>query len=222
VADDVVVLTLAGYLTGEARFWRGGADRLRAGLPVRSFVPGLQSLLDAARLLETAQALPPADVEWLRAWLVEHRTWLRDSGQGRSARSAPDHLGTWYDVDAATVDAYLDDLPGVLATLRRAYERIGQQKLPGTVHNMQGWVVLARFAARAGQDLWSYQSPDGRGLAAALGGLLETGGDDRLAALAYQAPGADRPSDRDPYRVRQVFDPRDGIRPFWILGTDAG
>jgi hypothetical protein len=255
LAGEVTVATLAGYLTGERRFLSRGADLLKAAFLAspprpRAAAPGdLYCLLDAARLLEREGALAPAEVARLRAWLTEHRAWLRDSDQGRAARAALDHAGTWHDVGAAAVDAYLDDLAGVLATLRRSHERLGQQfdvdgsqpaelSLHHRAYNLQGWSVLAGFARRVGQDLWSYRTADGRGLAGATGRLCgqlaQPAGDldrRRLVVLAHRADRhlpslglADRldPADRDPYRVAQVFDRPSGIRPFWILGDGAG
>jgi hypothetical protein len=233
--DDVTVAALAFLVTREARLSLAAADLLRtrygAGRlsPRAAHARTLHHLLDAVRLLEREEAFAPAEAERLRAWLAEHRSWLQDS----DARAALDHRGTWYDVEVAAIDAYLGDLPGLLATLRRVHERVGQQfdvdgvqreevSPDGCVHNLHGWVTLAGFAARVGQDLW-------RSLPAALQWMGELAGDGvdraRLAVLAHEAAGAAPallesldPADRDPYQVTQVFSEQDGIRPFWTLG----
>jgi hypothetical protein len=243
---DPFISTLAGYLTAEGRLLSRGAELLRAeflGPEPRLRTDAahgdrLHYLLDAARLLERERALTPAEVERLRGWLVEHRAWLRDSEPGRAVRAALDHPGTWYDVDAAAADAYLGDVAGVLATLRRGYERVGQQfDVDGSqpeelrrAYNLQGWLVLAGFARRFRQDLAGYRTADGRGLATAAEWLCTQPVEERVV-LSHRAHGlapaldlVDRldPADRDPYRAPQVLGDRSGIRPFWILGDPAG
>lgn len=225
---DPLVAVLAGLVTGEPRFHQRAAAAVRAHSrdrdPRAAHPPGLHHLLDAARLLEREGALPPADAERLRGWLAEHRSWLCDSDQGRAARAALDHRGTWYDAELAAIDAYLGDRLGLLATLRRAHERVGQQfdlddQSNLAAGNLLGWVVLAELAERAGQPLWPR-----------LAGPIEAARGDRhtLAVLAYEAAGAVParlasldPAERDPYRLPQVFGERDGVRPFWSLGNRA-
>jgi hypothetical protein len=253
VADAITVHTLAGYFTREARFLHGGADLLHSRLltdPLRAGRRGLYHLLDAARLLRREGALDAAGAERLRAWLAEGRAWLRDSEPGRDARAAPYSRGTWYDVEVAAIDAYLGDLDGMLATLRRAHERVGQQfdvegrqpeELVGNrtlhryVYNLQGWATLAGFARRVGQDLWSYRTRDGRGLVPALQWLfahwdrwpfpqIDTIDRDRLVVFARAVPD-NVPSPEvalpGPYQARQVFGEYDGVRPFWVLGSET-
>lgn len=106
-------------------------------------------------------------------------------------------------------------------------------------YNLQGWATLAGFSRRVGQDLWRYRTGDGRGLAGAARWLLghvgkpwpseqlEAFDADRLVVLANEMPadvsgeaGAARePLSRDPWDVKQVFTPHDGIRPFWLLAS---
>jgi hypothetical protein len=228
---DATVAALAGALSREERFLHRSAELLRSRYRAgrSSLDPRLHHLLDAARLLERERALGPAEVERLCAWLAEHRCWLRDSDEGGAARAALDHRGTWYDVELAAIDAYLGDLAGLLATMRRAHERVGQQfdvdgnQQPeaGTdpLHNLHGWLALAGLAERVGQDLWPALAPAIR--------RAEHCSPDRsrFAVLVHHAARALpelldslAPAERDPYQLPQVFSDREGIRPFWTLG----
>src|SRR5690606_24427841 len=106
-------------------------------------------------------------------------------------------------------------------------------------YNLQGWLALAACAGRVGHDLWSYTGPTGSGMAAAARWLLDHAGRpwpyqqiddfdlDRWSAFYHLIPADLRPdpgevrdwvSSEDPWRVKQVFTPHDGIRPYWILG----
>jgi hypothetical protein len=268
--DDVTVLTMAGYFSREARFFLRGAELLRSAFlgrraplaPHRTFAAGpprfaiaeaegFHYLLDAVRLLEREGALAGVEVSRLRTWLLDYRSWLEADDQRRVERAALNHRGTWYDVQVGAISAYLDDVGGVLAALRRCHDRVGQQFEPDgsqpeelrgrrwehdCVHNMQGWSVLAALAANVGQDLWSYRTADGRGLAAALPWTMAQAAaappdrldHSRLAVLAHvaarQAPslpmlGLLPEAERDAWQVRQVFHPAAGVRPFWVLGS---
>ena len=148
----------------------------------------------------------------------------------------------------------LDDVRGALATLRRSYERVWQQFEPDgrqpeelrrtttqhyCTYNLQAWVLLAISAERLGQDLWSYRSPDGRGVVPASRWLLGHIGHawpheqidefdvNRWTALYHQLPASIRSGPElakivvepaDAWKVKQVFSPHDGIRPFWLIG----
>jgi hypothetical protein len=278
--DETTQCALAGYFTGERRYFARGADLLRAWflnsktrmnphLRYAQVVRGQNGdeghargiidasdfhyLLDAIRLIERAEGLTAAESDKLRGWFREYRGWLFESSQGRGERGALNNHGTWYDVQLAAIDAFLGDLRGLLITARRAHERVGQQfRADGSqpeelgrtqtqhycAYNLQGWVVLASCVTRLGQDLWSYRTKDGRGLAPAASWLLRRIGTPweypqrdpfdaaRFVALAHQITRTSGLSglefvdeeQRDPWRVKQVFTEHDGIRPFWVLG----
>lgn len=259
-AEAVAVLGLAGFLTRRSAYLAGCVQVVRTRFlarrgrldPRRWHGHGLHYLPDLARFLEREAALTPTEVAVLRSWLAEHRAWLEDSAEAAVRRSALDQAGTWYDVTVAALDSYLDDLPALLVTLRRAHERVGQQfepdgrqltglPEPATVDhqlaNLQGWATLATLATHAGQDLWSYRTRDGRGLAGAIQAMTrdldgvgqlrrpESLDTDRMQVIALAAAdqvaavGAGRRG--NPYGLRQLYPASSGIRPFWVLGGDA-
>jgi hypothetical protein len=279
--DQTTQAALAGYFTGDGRYFGRAGQLLRSWFldPETKMNPHLRFaqvrrghngdeghargiieasdlhyLLDAVRLVEREGALSPAEAAELRAWFSAYRAWLDESPQGRGERSALNNHGTWYDVQIAAIDAFLGNLPGLLATGRRIHERVGQQFEPDgsqpeelgrtqtqhyCAYNLQGWVALATCLRRVGQDLWSYQTTDGRGLAPAARWLLTQIGKpweypqldpfdtDRFVAFAQHVTSATTAVPalefldeelRDPWHVKQVFTEHDGIRPFWLLG----
>jgi hypothetical protein len=234
---------------------RRGHDRDQGSASGLIDVNDFYYLLDAARLLDREEALTPSESDALRDWFTEYRRWLRQSPQGRAARGSVNNRGTWYEVQVAAIDAYLYDAPGLLETIHRVQSRLPQQFAPDgsqpeelartlslhyCAYNLQGWLVLAAFARRAGQDLWSIRTPQGAGLRVAVTWLLNYLGTpwpheqvtefdrDRLVVLAHEAAGSGYgpelvdllgPDERDPWRVRQVFTGSEGIRPYWLLGA---
>jgi hypothetical protein len=272
--DETFVVALAGYFTRDGRFFARGAELLRDRFLSGRWSPPLWSspagpgqghgnhepaviettgfyyLLDAVRLLEREEALTRAEVDGLRAWFEAFRTWLRDSEPGNRARTSLDHSGTWYDVQCVSLGAYLNDVRGVLATLRRSHERVGQQFTPDggqpeelasgepwgrSALNLQGWMALAALAGRLGQGPWSWDNDQrlARAVQMTIGrprgdgrpGAGGTGSERRLV-LGFEAashvPAAREATDSDPWLVEQLFSSDAGIRPFWILGSEAG
>src|SRR5690606_19298955 len=247
--DETTVLALAGYLTREAKYFARARALLRAYLPDREprmnphlryaqvrrghdgdegtasgiiDAKDLYYLLDAARLLETEEALPPREAEALREWFDQFRSWLVTSRQGREACASTNNRGTWYDVLVAAISVYLSDVRGALRTLRRAPARMAAQIAPDgsqpleleralpahyCAYNLQGWVALGYIARGVGAEIWSYRPPSGPGVADACRWILradhewtdarraEDFDDERLAVLAHEAALMDPSTD---------------------------
>jgi hypothetical protein len=113
---------------------------------------------------------------------------------------------------------------------------------PNTAHyccfNLQGWIHLAQLAGACGEDLWSFQGSDGRGIRRAMEWLLphiarqwpypqvEAFDVERFYPIyhAYAAhygelPGIKAdviPAEND---IKPLFFPHDGIMPFWQLAS---
>lgn len=145
-------------------------------------------LLDAVRLLERSETLTPSESAAFREWFAAFRAWLWESNQGKGERGSLNNHGTWYDVQLGAIDAYLDDVPGLLETLRRSHERVGQQFTPDgrqpeellrtltqhyCTYNLQGWLMVGMLAERVGQDLLNYRDPRGPSVGAAIQWLLD-------------------------------------------------
>ena len=69
----------------------------------------LYFFLDAVRILQTSEALSPTELSRLRKWLREYLQWLRTSPQGNQERSTQNNHGMYYDLQVASIAAFLDE-----------------------------------------------------------------------------------------------------------------
>lgn len=106
--------------------------------------------------------------------------------------------------------------------------------------NLQGWIHLAELAEHCGADLWSIEGPDHRSLKRSMQWLLGYAGepwpfqqiidfdDDRFLPIAhaydqYYDPGyVERHRMTSAANSKPIFDPHDGIYPFWQLKYAGG
>jgi glycosyltransferase involved in cell wall biosynthesis len=211
----------------------------------------LYYLLDAVRLIERAGRFSDAEQAGLRDWLREYLEWLQTSDQGVEERLTNNNHGTCFDLQTGSIAAFLGDRELLEKTFFTSRERILEQftadgrqphemKRTQTAHyccfNLQCWVNLATLAQSCGHDLWSFEGPDGRGLAAAFGWLLphlerrtwkyeQIEPFDRGRFLPLFFAARDLGEDNvafymaDAAQARSSFFPHDGIKPFWSLGT---
>lgn len=210
----------------------------------------LYYFLDAVRLLEAGGALPEATRAGLAAWLRAYLDWLEGSRQGRRERAAKNNHGTYYDLQAAAILAWLGEREALRRTLIRAETRLRSQiradgtqpeemKRKTTAHyvffNLQGWLNLARLGRRAGLLAPDFAAGPWARLAAGVGWAL--GQDlaswpwpqldpfdaERAAPLARHAAdlGLSIPPLPHP-AAKPVFDPHDGVPPFWALALAPG
>jgi hypothetical protein len=212
----------------------------------------LYYLLDAVRLVERSGTLSEEERGAFRSWLRDYLEWLQESEQGIAERLTRNNHGTCYDLQTAAIAAFLGEAELLEQTFLTSRERILEQVTPEgwqthemtrtqTAHyclfNLQCWVNLATLASACGHDLWSFEGPDGRGLARAFAWLLphmatvtwpfeqiEPFDRGRFLPLFFTARdcagGANSPGARaltaaacDP-----LYFPHDGVKPFWALG----
>ena len=206
VFDDSTILALAWKFTGETRYARHGADILERFFvdPQTAMTPHLEYAqvrmghnnnlgtnhgiiemkdlyyyLDAVRLFLAAGIITDVIIQQFEKWLSTYLDWLLNSPQGKKERIAANNHGTYYDLQVASIAAFLDERPAVYEALLRAQSRLAQQFAPDgsqpqelarktTAHyccfNFQGWINLAEIASRWGEDFWSYRTKDGAGL----------------------------------------------------------
>lgn len=213
--DDTTVLALAGSSSGHEAYLEHAADLVRAWFlnPDTRMNPNLEFaqvklqdgravgqptgliemkdlyfFLDAVRLLERSETFTAADHAAFSAWMREYLVWLQDTPKAQAERSQKNNHGTCYDLQIASIAAYLGDVDVLAGTFRRARERIagqfsknGEQKHELTrtqtehycAFNLQCWVHLATLAETCGDSLWAYTTRDGRNLAVAFKWLLD-------------------------------------------------
>ena len=147
----------------------------------------LYYFLDGVRLLLRGGAMTDTDRIRLENWLGRYLEWLRTSTQGVGERASENNHGTYYDLQVASIAAFLGEWKVVRETLRDSRSRILSQFAPDgslprelvrttTAHyacfTLQGWIHLARLAESAGEDLWRFEGPDGQGLRKGMEWLL--------------------------------------------------
>lgn len=205
--------------------------------------------LDGVRVIEAAGALSETERRGFRDWLGHYLKWLVESPQGGSERSMKNNHGTCYDLQLAAIAAFLGEhelLHRIFTDSRsRIVEQIDVQGCQPhemtrsvTAHyccfNLQCWLHLAELGEAVGEDLWSYEGPQGRSLQKAMLWLLgylgkawpyaqiEPFDAERFFPIyyAYRARFGEPPdvaAARIPAAtdIKPLFYPHDGIRPFW-------
>ncbi|MCE9662538.1 alginate lyase family protein [Halomonas sp. M5N1S17] len=207
--------------------------------------------LDAVRLLEQRGKLAQSESSAFREWLAKYLHWLRTSPQGVKERASQNNHGTYYDLQVGAIAAFLGEDTLLRHTLRDSRFRIVQQfaadgsqpeelKRTTTAHyccfNLQGWIHLAQLADSCGEDLWSFEGPQGQSLCRAMEWLLphidkewpfqqiDKFDSERFYPIyfAYHShygtmSGLQNSKIPGPEDVKPLFFPHDGIRPFWQL-----
>lgn len=145
---------------------------------------GLTRVVDAIGLLADAKALTGSDRAGLKEWFRRFLTWMRESRNGRDESAAKNNHGTYYDLQIASFALFVGDgrLASRVLEESRA-KRIAHQVEPDgrqplelartrswgySVGNLDGLTLLATIGERAGVDLWSYRTPDGRSIRRAI------------------------------------------------------
>ncbi|MFC1681149.1 alginate lyase family protein, partial [Pseudomonadota bacterium] len=143
--------------------------------------------LDAVRLIRRSSALSAGEYDAMRVWSSKFLEWLTSSAKGNRAARRRDIHGIDYDLQTASLAAFVGDLDHFLECMRNAQLRIGHQFDPdgaqvhllassasfkSSVEILQSWTNVCRIAATGGTDLVSYRSRDGRSLCRAFEHLL--------------------------------------------------
>jgi hypothetical protein len=245
-ADDVIMLSLAGAAFEEPRYTAHAAHlvrcwfldprtrmspHLRFGQIVRGRhgdenlgsgvldLACLAALLDAVRLIEAAGQMDATDRRAFRNWLRAYLDWLHASPQGRQECRAHNNHGTYFDLQALAIGAFLADGQELATTLRRTRERIPHHFAPDgsqpqelnrtrpkhySHYNLVAWTLVARIAEAVGDDLWAYRTADGRGLERGLAWLLEHAASSPVPGFAEEAGVASMAPLWFAYRARYV------------------
>jgi alginate lyase len=155
---------------------------------------GLPEMLDGVMLLSRAPAWTLADDNSLHAWMTAYLRWLTTSQYGQDEGKNGNNHETWYDVQVAGLALYTGQADLARRTLEGARARIARQIEPDgrqprelertrswdySIFNLRAFFDLATMSDRVNLDLWSYQTPDGRGLRKALDFLVPFAAGDR-------------------------------------------
>ena len=212
---------------------------------------GIIEFKDIAYLLDAVRLLGDADLSArLKGWLRPYAEWLKTSGQGRKERQARNNHGVFYDLQLASIAAFLGDLDTLLdcyltsmARVTGHFEPDGAQphELARTLSqhycafNLTGWLSLACLYRAAGFAL--EQQPEMARIGAGIDWLLtrrdavwqhqqiEPFDPERLAPVALLGEALElgppaEPRDREVALSRPRFHPHDGVPPYWPLILD--
>lgn len=203
--DETTILSLAYFFTGQLQYAEKAVSfirtwfvdentRMNPHLKYAQIQPGVNNdkgsclglietkdfyfFLDAVRMVSKSGFWTEADENAMKAWCREFLYWLINSEQGKRERQVQNNHGLCYDLQVASLAAYLNDLSVLydisITASARLMEHIdikGRQprelKRKVAFHycafNLQSWLNIAFLLENTiGYDLWHF-SPGGRG-----------------------------------------------------------
>jgi hypothetical protein len=170
------------------------ATRMNPNASFAQGVPGrtlgrAEGVLDTYRLLRVVEgvgllgpsgSLSSGDQSGLERWFGDYAAWMQTSPTGKEERAALNNHGNWFDYQLATFalfsrnDALAKAVIAKAGDLRIATQVTPEGALPKELERtralhysyfaIEPLVGLADLGRCTGQDLWRYQSKDGRSL----------------------------------------------------------
>ncbi|TFW16585.1 alginate lyase family protein [Duganella callida] len=143
----------------------------------------------AVEVLEAGHAIPPADVARIRQWFGSYLQWLTTSKNGADEREALNNHGTCWLMQVAAF-AHLTGNQPLVAYSRERYKTVllrNQVAADGSfplelkrtkpygyaLFNLEAMSALCEILSTPSDNLWTYTTPDGKGM---------------RQAMAYMAP----------------------------------
>lgn len=210
VFDDTTLTALAWYFTGNMTFANHGAKLLDAffianstrmnphmkfaqysGKESKSGIIEMKDLyyfLDAVRLLEKSGALNGEQIFQFRRWLLDYSKWLQFSRLGLEEMLAPNNHGIYFDLQIASIAAFLKDRRMIAEALARSISRIPYHFTPDGVQvhemirptskhyctfNLMAWINFGIFSSKFGSPIHHHQSAHGASINQAVKLLLK-------------------------------------------------
>lgn len=143
----------------------------------------LYFVLDAVRLLELSGAFTTANVLRFKTWLRVYLDFLRESNPGRREMLFSNNRGIYYDLQTASIAAYLEDRTSLIEAFARAQSKIpfhfapdGEQPKelanPASWHccgfNLMGWIHMAMISHKFGAPILRARSAEGASINSAI------------------------------------------------------
>ncbi|HEY7062891.1 MAG TPA: alginate lyase family protein [Chloroflexota bacterium] len=146
------------------------------------------SIEDGAQVGSGPPAWSEMDDAALRAWFGALIDWLQKSAAGQAEARAENNHGSWYAAQVAAYALYArqeplarqmaaERGPALIASQiapdgRQPRELVRTRPFHYSAFNLEALTALALIGGEVGVDLWRYETPDGRGLRAALDYLV--------------------------------------------------
>jgi len=146
-------------------------------------------VIDTLHLVEVARAagqlaLAPADLDGVKKWFAAYLEWMTTSKNGTDERDAKNNHGTCWVTQAAAF-AQLTGNAGLLDYCRSRFQTvlIPNQEAPDgsfpeelrrtkpygySIFNLDALAIAAQTLSTRDANLWTWQLPDGRGMARAM------------------------------------------------------
>ena len=150
-------------------------------------------IIDTLHLVEVARAIPfidesgtlaPTDRQAIRSWFDQYLTWMTTHPYGEAERDAKNNHGTCWNLQVAEFARYTDrsDLtgfcrerfktvivPGQIAADGSFPEELRRTKPYGySLFNLDAMTGICQVLSTPTDDLWRFETADGRGVAKAL------------------------------------------------------
>ena len=137
-----------------------------------------------AKILGKAGVLPAEDFERVKDWFSSYIDWLVTHEYGQRERMHPNNHGVCWSMQVAAF-ADLVGRPDLLDWIRNQFKTVYLQQMMAadgsfpaelartkpygySLFVMDAMAMVAQVASTAGDDLWTYRLPDGRGMQTAL------------------------------------------------------
>ncbi len=138
----------------------------------------------AAERLDGAPGWTDADAKAVRSWFAEYVTWMTTSANGIQERDAKNNHGTCWIMQVAAFahltrhQALLDDMRERFRTIVVANQIAADGSFPEelrrtkpygySLFNLEAMSTICQILSTPEKNLWTFQTPDGRGIARAL------------------------------------------------------
>lgn len=209
--DNVRILSLVSFIFDEKVYAKKAALQLQEWfinpktsmtphLRYAGYIPGLANgrgivafdeildLLDATTLIEHANMWEKEDRKAFEQWLAAYLTWLETDEQALREKAKGNNRGTWYDVQAGSIEAYLGKTEKLRermesSKIRRFNDQIESDgSMPEELrrsnpllyssYNLKALMDLADVAKHADIDLWNYEGKKGGSIRKAVDYLI--------------------------------------------------
>jgi hypothetical protein len=144
-------------------------------------------LIDATILLQESKNWSKEEHKSLKKWFAAYLSWLTESPLGKDEADEHNNHGTYYDVQIMAYALFTDQPELAKKQIEVAKSRIQSQMKPDgsqpfelertvswgyTNMNLAGFFKIARLAENVKNNLWNYETTDGKGLQKSLQWLI--------------------------------------------------